>query len=185
MLAKLETRQSLFAFRNITQEADGIIMSRGNLGLDVLAEKMALVQKALVQTCNVMGKPCIITRVVDTMVTAPRPTRQAASPLTLWCCCAFHDRHADGQWPQPAMGAARLCCGHSCKACTLVSGLQRLWVGPGVAFPLKEAPTVVLQYAGQASQHHLRGEKHRHSPGPTQQAAKGCSAVAHVMCSGC
>ena len=84
MLAKLETRQSLFAFRHITQEADGIIMSRGNLGLDVLAEKMALVQKALVQTCNVMGKPCIITRVVDTMVTAPRPTRQAHQ-LTVWC----------------------------------------------------------------------------------------------------
>ena len=87
VLAKLETRQSLFAFRHITQEADGIIMSRGNLGLDVLAEKMALVQKALVQTCNVMGKPCIITRVVDTMVTAPRPTRQAGhkSPSDAGC----------------------------------------------------------------------------------------------------
>ncbi len=85
VLAKLETRQSLFAFRHITQEADGIIMSRGNLGLDVLAEKMALVQKALVQTCNIMGKPCIITRVVDTMVTAPRPTRQAMSAHTFWC----------------------------------------------------------------------------------------------------
>eukprot|EP00891_Asterochloris_glomerata_P003175 jgi/Astpho2/3175/e_gw1.00052.17.1_t len=82
VLAKLETRQSLFAFRHITQEADGIIMSRGNLGLDVLAEKMALVQKALVQTCNIMGKPCIITRVVDTMVTAPRPTRQAMAEAT-------------------------------------------------------------------------------------------------------
>ena len=125
VLAKLETRQSLFAFRHITQEADGIIMSRGNLGLDVLAEKMALVQKALVQTCNVMGKPCIITRVVDTMVTAPRPTRQATLVHTSWCWL-LHAGHADGYWPQQAMGPARVCCGHPCKACTLYSKLQRL-----------------------------------------------------------
>ena len=75
IIAKLETRQSLFNFRSIAEVADGIIMSRGNLGLDVLPEKMALVQKTLIQHCNVIGRPVIITRVVDTMVTAPRPTR--------------------------------------------------------------------------------------------------------------
>ena len=51
------------------------MLSRGNLGLDVLPEKMALVQKHVIQQCNVLGKPAIVTRVVDTMVTSPRPTR--------------------------------------------------------------------------------------------------------------
>lgn len=75
VLAKCETRQALFEFQDIAQKSDGIILSRGNLGLDVLPEKMALVQKAVISNCNLMGKPVIITRVVDTMIHAPRPTR--------------------------------------------------------------------------------------------------------------
>ena len=58
--------------------ADGIVMSRGNLGLDVLPEKMALVQKSMISACNLLGKPVLLTRVVDTMITAPRPTRYIA-----------------------------------------------------------------------------------------------------------
>lgn len=75
MLAKLETRQALIEFPSIGAAADGIIVSRGNLGLDVLPEKMALVQKAVISSCNLLGKPALITRVVDTMINAPRPTR--------------------------------------------------------------------------------------------------------------
>ena len=41
MVAKLESRQSLFNFQSILQEADGLIISRGNLGLDIVPEKMA------------------------------------------------------------------------------------------------------------------------------------------------
>ena len=86
MLAKCETRQALFEFQDIAQQADGIILSRGNLGLDVLPEKMALIQKAIISNCNLMGKPVMITRVVDTMITAPRPTRLAATHS-----CGFPD----------------------------------------------------------------------------------------------
>lgn len=75
LIAKCETRQSLFNFKAIAQEADAIMLSRGNLGLDVLPEKMALVQKHVIQQCNLLGKPAIVTRVVDTMISSPRPTR--------------------------------------------------------------------------------------------------------------
>jgi pyruvate kinase len=75
LIAKLETRQALFNFQSIAAVSDAIIMSRGNLGLDVLPEKMALVQKMLISDCNVIGKPVLITRVVDTMISTPRPTR--------------------------------------------------------------------------------------------------------------
>lgn len=81
ILAKLETRQSLFNFAEIASTADGIILSRGNLGLDVLPEKMALVQKAVALACNRLGKPALMTRVVDTMVSAPRPTRAEATDV--------------------------------------------------------------------------------------------------------
>ncbi len=79
----METRQALLNFKSILNECDGIIISRGNLGLDVAPEKMALVQKMLVQSCNLVGKPCLITRVVDTMVNSPRPTRAEATGARL------------------------------------------------------------------------------------------------------
>ena len=169
VIAKCETRQSLFNFRNLVDAADAIIISRGNLGLDVVRgllrrrrhcrrcrrccrrrccrcccrrrccrrgsaplgslqgawlsrggsrrtcppatpslyaegagedgynseghdpslkcfnlfyqwfqqvpEKMAMIQKAMISTCAILGKPSIITRVVDTMIRTPRPTR--------------------------------------------------------------------------------------------------------------
>lgn len=81
LIAKCETRQSLFNFKAIAQEADAVMLSRGNLGLDVLPEKMALVQKHVIQQCNMLGKPVIVTRVVDTMVTSPRPTRAEATDV--------------------------------------------------------------------------------------------------------
>ncbi|KAL3153441.1 hypothetical protein ABBQ38_011776 [Trebouxia sp. C0009 RCD-2024] len=81
LIAKCETRQSLFNFKAIAQEADAVMLSRGNLGLDVLPEKMALVQKHVIQQCNLLGKPVIVTRVVDTMVTSPRPTRAEATDV--------------------------------------------------------------------------------------------------------
>ena len=73
--AQVENQQALANFAAIAGAADGVVLSRGNLGLDVLPEKTAIVQKAATTACNLIGKPVIITRVVDTMVTAPRCTR--------------------------------------------------------------------------------------------------------------
>mmetsp|Transcript_18553 Transcript_18553/g.48364 ORF Transcript_18553/g.48364 Transcript_18553/m.48364 type:complete len:728 (+) Transcript_18553:1051-3234(+) len=81
ILAKIETRQALLSLNGILQEADGIIMSRGSLGLDCPPEKMAMVQKTLIQSCNLTGKPVLITRVLDTMQNSPRPTRAEATDV--------------------------------------------------------------------------------------------------------
>ena len=100
IIAKCETRQSLFNFKSIAGAADGIILSRGNLGLDVLPEKMALVQKSVISNCNLIGKPVIITRVVDTMCVAPRPTRCGPAPILkprggcLFFCTSRGDKYA-------------------------------------------------------------------------------------------
>lgn len=71
----MENLQALHNFDSIAAAADAIVLSRGNLGLDVAPEKTAVVQKAAINRCNLLGKPVIITRVVDTMVEAPRCTR--------------------------------------------------------------------------------------------------------------
>ena len=80
-LLQVENRVALLNFEAICLQADGVIFSRGNLGLDVAPEKMALVQKSCISRCNLLGKPCIVTRLVDTMVSAPRPTRSGTAPL--------------------------------------------------------------------------------------------------------
>ena len=81
IIAKVENRSALHAMGDILATADAVILSRGNLGLDVPAPKMAAVQKAAVAAANHAGKPVIITRLVDTMVTAPRCTRAEATDV--------------------------------------------------------------------------------------------------------
>ncbi|CAI0469422.1 unnamed protein product [Linum tenue] len=65
-----DVRQGLTHFDEILQEADGIILSRGNLGIDLPPEK-----------CNMAGKPAVVTRVVDTMTNNLRPTRAEATDV--------------------------------------------------------------------------------------------------------
>ncbi|RZS11537.1 hypothetical protein BHM03_00042859 [Ensete ventricosum] len=89
--------QGLTHFDEILQEADGVILSRGNLGIDLPPEKVGnfiytllpnqdiqqvfLFQKAAVYKCNMAGKPAVVTRVVDSMTDNLRPTRAEATDV--------------------------------------------------------------------------------------------------------
>ncbi|KAJ0973113.1 hypothetical protein J5N97_021072 [Dioscorea zingiberensis] len=81
IFAKVENEEGLKHFDEILQEADGIILSRGNLGIDLPPEKVFLFQKSAVYKCNIAGKPAIITRVVDSMTDNLRPTRAEATDV--------------------------------------------------------------------------------------------------------
>ncbi|XVF56264.1 hypothetical protein PTKIN_Ptkin06aG0105200 [Pterospermum kingtungense] len=81
IFAKIETVEGLKHFDEILQEADGIILSRGNLGIDLPPEKVFLFQKSAVHKCNMVGKSAIITRVVDSMTENLRPTRAEATDV--------------------------------------------------------------------------------------------------------
>eukprot|EP01018_Ginkgo_biloba_P004256 Gb_29464 [translate_table: standard] len=81
IFAKIENKEGLEHFDEILQEADGIILSRGNLGIDLPLEKVFLFQKAAVYKCNMAGKPAVITRVVDSMTNNLRPTRAEATDV--------------------------------------------------------------------------------------------------------
>ncbi|KAF5938115.1 hypothetical protein HYC85_025621 [Camellia sinensis] len=76
IFAKIETVEGLRHFDEILQEADGVILSRGNLGIDLAPEK-----KSAIYRCNMVGKPAIITRVVDSMTANLRPTRAEATDV--------------------------------------------------------------------------------------------------------
>ncbi|CAD7700000.1 unnamed protein product [Ostreobium quekettii] len=81
ILAKIETRLGLSNLSDILPEADGILFSRGHLGVEIDAEKMCRIQKMVLQECNQVGKPVIVTRVLDTMTDTPRPTRAEATDV--------------------------------------------------------------------------------------------------------
>nr|CAD1820517.1 unnamed protein product [Ananas comosus var. bracteatus] len=81
IFGKIENVEGLTHFDEILQEADGIILSRGNLGIDLPPEKVFLFQKAAVYKCNMAGKPAVITRVVDSMTDNLWPTRAEATDV--------------------------------------------------------------------------------------------------------
>ncbi|KAF9591634.1 hypothetical protein IFM89_005215 [Coptis chinensis] len=81
IFAKIENVEGWKHFDEILQEVDGVILSRGNLGIDLPPEKVFLFQKAAVHRCNMAGKPAIITRVVDSMTDNLRPTRAEATDV--------------------------------------------------------------------------------------------------------
>ncbi|XP_078434040.1 pyruvate kinase 1, cytosolic [Wolffia australiana] len=81
IFAKIENTEGLTHFDEILREADGIILSRGTLGVDLPPEKVFLFQKAAIYKCNMAGKPAVITRVVDSMTDNLRPTRAEATDV--------------------------------------------------------------------------------------------------------
>ncbi|KAG8380593.1 hypothetical protein BUALT_Bualt06G0031600 [Buddleja alternifolia] len=81
IFAKIENVEGLIHFDEILQEADGIILARGNLGIDLPPEKVFLYQKEAVYKCNIAGKPAVVTRVVDSMTDNLRPTRAEATDV--------------------------------------------------------------------------------------------------------
>jgi len=81
VMAKVSNPEGLRNIYNIIEAADAIIFARGTLGVCVDAEKVFLAQKMLLRACNLAGKPVYVTRVVDTMTEAPRPTRAEATDV--------------------------------------------------------------------------------------------------------
>jgi len=81
IIAKVERLNALKRIDEIIAAADGVILSRGNLGLDMPPEKVFLSQKMVLFKCNAAGKPVVLTRVVDTMTDTPRPTRAEATDV--------------------------------------------------------------------------------------------------------
>ena len=109
VIAKLEKPSAITHLDAIVQVADGIMVARGDLGVEMPAEQVPSIQKRIVRQCRRMGRPVIVaTQMLDSMVAAPVPTRAEASDVAT----AIYDgadavmlsaESASGQYPVEAV----------------------------------------------------------------------------------
>ena len=82
IMAKIEKPSALKNIKEIIKEADGIMIARGDLGVELPPENVPSIQKKIINECREVGKPVVVaTQMLESMINNPTPTRAEASDV--------------------------------------------------------------------------------------------------------